>query len=215
MRKPNSQSSSFSRRIFARSLARNDLYQDRIYGTHKKILFSEIRGNVLEIGAGTGINLSYMPREVDWTGIEPNPHMHRYIFEKAAFLGMEVDVRTERAESLSLPGDLYDVVICTLVLCSVPDPSAALKQVLRVLKPGGKMLFIEHVAASEGAMLRSAQRAIRPLWRMLAGGCHPDRETGRLIMAAGFSSVDIEPFEASLPWTIRIIKPHIMGSAVK
>ena len=215
MCKPKAYLPTLYRRVFARTLAQNDLYQDRIYGTDKKNLFSDVQGEVLEIGAGTGVNLPYMPETVRWTGVEPDPNMHRYIYEKASFLGRSIDIRSEWAESLSLPDESIDFVICTLVLCSVRDPFRVLQEVLRVLKPGGALLFIEHVAASEGTALHKIQRMVRPLWRLAAGGCQPDRKTGPLISEAGFSSVEIEHFYAPVPWMVRIINPHIMGRAVK
>ena len=203
------------KRIFARSLAAGDVYQDKIYGEYKKQLFEDLEGHVLEIGAGTGINLPYMPAGVRWIGIEPNTFMHRHIYDKAKDLNVEVSVRTDLAESLIDPDDSLDAVISTLVLCSVANPLVVFSEILRVLKPGGRFVFIEHIAAKPDSRLRKAQRAIRPVWRSLADGCHVDREMDRIIGNAGFSSTEIRHFDAPVPFTAKVIKPHIMGWGVK
>lgn len=179
---------------------------------YKSPLFRGLTGTVLEIGPGSGANLPYLSRQpLKWVGVEPNRFMRRYLQEKALALGMEVDVRDGTAENLPAEENSVDAVVGTLVLCSVTDPRRVLDEVLRVLKPGGRYLFVEHVAAAEGTMLRRIQRCIRPLWRHFADGCLPDRETQRAIESAGFEDVRIESFHAPLP----VVKPHIVGVAVK
>lgn len=203
------------KRLFASSLASSEVHQDRIYGTFKKPLFSDLSGQVLEIGAGAGSNLSFIPADVEWTGVEPNPFMHRYILQKAKQLGLTVSVRTENAEELSLPNGQFDFVISTLVLCSVKDPARALSEIRRVLKPGGRFLFIEHVIAPLETRLHTAQRVIRPVWKWIADGCIVDRDTSILIEQAGFSETRIESIMPRVPITAFVIRPHIMGVAVK
>lgn len=204
---------SLYKKLFARSLAKGDLYQDRIYGNRKEDLFSGIHGDVLEIGAGTGVNLVYLPDQTTWTGIDPNPYMHRFVYDKAKDLDMEVNLCHGYAEQLPFDDNRFDAVISTLVLCSVSSIETSLQEIHRVLKPGGALYFIEHVIAPEGTLLRRFQRILKPAWKLVADGCMPDRDTGRLIQSAGFSSVDITPFAISLP--INLIRPHIMGKAIK
>ncbi len=205
----------FGKRLFARSLASSDLYQDQLYGEVKKELLHDVSGLVVEIGAGTGSNLPYLPENTSWIGIEPNPHMHKFVYQRAAYLKRDIHLQSGYAETLDFEADSVDVLISTLVLCSVKDQDLVLKEVLRVLKPGGKFIFIEHVAAEAGSALRRIQGLMRPLWRLLADGCNPDRKTGAAIEAAGFTEVSIKSFAPKVPLTIRLIRPHVMGTAIK
>ena len=201
------------KRFFARSLASGDLYQDKVYGERKIRLFKKLHGHVLEIGAGTGVNLPYIPEDVHWTGIDPNPFMHRFVHQKAEHLRMHVNVQLGDASQLAFKDHQFDCVLSTLVLCSVPNPGKAIQEIKRVLKPGGHFVFIEHVAAPKGTILRTTQKAIKPLWRLVADGCRPDRELGHLIERAGFSELQIESFNSGSP--VNLIKPHIMGWGTK
>jgi ubiquinone/menaquinone biosynthesis C-methylase UbiE len=137
--------------------------------------------------------------------------MEQHLRREAQWLGMKVELREGTAETLPAGDSSADVVICTLVLCSVVDQRQALSEVLRVLKPGGRFLFIEHVAAEPGTSLRRWQRWIKPLWRKMGDGCEPDRETRAALERAGFAKLEVEEFAAPVP----IFRPHIAGSAVK
>lgn len=201
---------SLYQRLFAYFLSTGDQQQHRIYGELKRALFADLEGTVVEIGPGTGVNLPYYPRGIRWIGIEPNPHMHDYVREKAAEHGIDVALHARSAIDTGLPDASADAVVSTLVLCSVPDLDATLTEVRRVLKPGGRLYFIEHVAAPKGTWLRTLQKGIKPLWRPLADGCHPDRETGAAIERAGFSDVQYQPFKTDVP----VVSPHIIGTAV-
>jgi len=201
---------SLYQRLFAHGLALGDEAQHRIYGARKRALFADLEGTVVEIGPGTGVNLPYLPRRIRWIGIEPNPHMHRFIHEAAAEQDMEVEIRTATASATGLPDASADAVISTLVLCSVPDLAAALTEIKRILKPSGRFLFIEHVAAPDGSWSRTLQRTVKPVWKCLADGCRPDRATGDAIEQAGFTDVRYRSFTAELP----VVAPHIIGTAV-
>ena len=173
-------------------------------------LFRAIHGNILEIGAGTGANFEFIPRGVHWTGVDPNSRGLRYIREAALRSGHDFEFRTGSAETLPFPDASFDSVACTLTLCSVKDPRVVLEEVRRVLRPGGQLLFMEHVAAAAGSLLLRRQRLLRPVFRCLAG-CTPDRDTASLLGAARFSTLEIEEFEVPLP----VVSPHICGRAVR
>lgn len=198
-------------RLFVWLLAKGSGPYQRAVADHKQRLFADVCGQVLEIGPGTGVNLVYYPPGIRWIGIEPNPYMHVYLKEEARRLGLSVDVRLGIAEQLEVDDQSVDVVISTLVLCSVPDVARVLREVLRVLRPGGRFLFMEHVAAPRGTPTRRRQEWIRPLWKVVGDGCRPDRETWVELENAGFDCVRIEHFRVPFP----IIGPHIMGQAVK
>src|SRR5262249_26422713 len=155
--------------------------------------------DVVELGPGTGINLPYFPRGVRWTGVEPNPYLRSRLRERAAGLGMAVAVQPGTAECSGLPDGAADAVVATLVLCSVEDVRAALAGVRRRLRPGGRFVFLEHVAAPPGSRLRRVQGALRPLWATVSDGCHPDRETWAEIERAGFSGLRYDRFRIDVP----------------
>jgi ubiquinone/menaquinone biosynthesis C-methylase UbiE len=184
---------------------------EQIVAQRKQALFSDLHGTVLEIGPGAGPNLRYYPADAAWIGVEPNVHMHPYLQQEAERLGRAITIETGTADHLPVPDNSVDAVVSTLVLCSVPDVAATLAEIQRVLKPGGRFLFIEHVAAPPGSRLRRMQGLIRPLWSAFADGCQPNRDTGALLDAAGFKRVRYQPFNVPAP----IIRPHIMGVATK
>ncbi len=201
----------FSQRVFAWAMARNHRYERFAAGLKQRLL-AGLAGTVVELGPGTGANLRYLDRErVRWIGIDPNPFMRPYLLREAERLGMAADCRMGTAYDLPVDDASVDAVICTLVLCSIDDPQRALGEVLRVLKPGGRLVFIEHVAAPPGSRLRRLQNFVLPLWKRIGDGCHPNRETGRELERAGFSSVEYERITAPLP----VVSPQIAGVARK
>lgn len=199
------------KRLFAWMMAQGSPEYEKAVGDRKRTLFANLHGDVLEIGPGTGPNLPYYAQDIHWIGIEPNPYMHSYLQKEAERLGLNIDLRCGTAERLEAEDNSMDAVVSTLVLCSVPDLPGTLQEVLRVLKPGGRFLFIEHVAAPRGTWLRRVQSGIRPMWKVLGDGCHPDRETWIGLENAGFESVNYQHFQAPFP----IVSPHIVGVATK
>src|SRR5262249_29270254 len=168
-------------------LSRGNRRYDAMVADEKRALLAPLEGTVLEIGPGGGNNLPFLRPGVRWIGIEPNPFFHDRLRARGARLGIDVDVRAAAAEAMPIADGSVDAVVASLVLCSVRDPGATLREVGRVLRPGGRFVFIEHVAAPHGSGLRVVQRALSPIWGAFADGCHPDRDTGRLIEAAGFA----------------------------
>jgi len=129
---------------------------------------------------------------------------------RAGLVDGAVSIITGVAEEIPLEDSSVDAVVGTLVMCSVPDVPLALQEIQRVLKPGGRYLFIEHVAAPAGTMDRFMQDLLTPLQQLLADGCHLNRDTAARIEAAGFDKVDLIRF--SVP-ELSIIGPHIAGIA--
>lgn len=176
----------------------------------KRALFAPLAGTVAEIGPGTGPNFAYLPAGVRWIGIEPNVHMHPYLERAARERGMAIEIRADDGAALPFADASLDGVITTLVLCSVADVRAVLAEIRRVLRPGGRYVFVEHVAAPEGTWLRRIQRWSNPISRWIGDGCEADRETWRWIESAGFAKVTLE--HARVP--LDIASPHIFGTAV-
>jgi ubiquinone/menaquinone biosynthesis C-methylase UbiE len=151
------------------------------------------RGEVLEIGFGSGLNLPhYDPAEVSriWA-LEPHPGMRRLAASAVASSPIEIEFLDLPAEEIPLADGSVDTVLMTYTLCSIADPQAALAAMARVLKPGGQLLFCEH-GASPDAAVRRWQARLNPLWKRLAGGCNLDREVPRLLVASGFSLDSLE-----------------------
>jgi SAM-dependent methyltransferase len=175
----------------------------------KERLLTPLTGDVLEIGAGAGANLRYLAPDVRYVAVEPNLHMHRYLRREADRLGVGLQIHPATGEALPVADRAFDAVVTTLVLCSVQDVSAVMTEVQRVLRPGGRFVFVEHVAARPGSRQRRVQRLVRPLWKRVGDGCEPDRELAAEIRAAGFDEVRIEAFETGIP----VAGPHIAGMA--
>lgn len=204
---------SLGKKLFAWMLSKSDNVQDKMYGKRKYELFKNLSGKVLEIGPGTGINFGYYPKHIEWVGLEPSTAMQPYLQQKAEESKIASTILTESAEYIPLPDASIDSVICTLVLCSVNVPETSVAEIKRVLKPGGTFIFIEHVGAAKGSASRKVQELIRPLWKKLADGCDPARDTGTTLDHAGFSHVTYENFGQPGPFGWKI--PHIAGEAVK
>lgn len=171
------------------------------------------RGRVLELGAGTGLNLELYPHEGldSLTVTEPDPHMFKQLRQRAAKVCAGADLVQAGAEDLPFEDDSFDTAVVTLVLCTVPNQPAALSEIARVLKPGGRLLFLEHVRSNHRDLARWQDRLEKP-WRFLGDGCHCNRDTEAAIHAAGFHAIEAESGE--LPKAPPIVKPLTRGSAL-
>jgi SAM-dependent methyltransferase len=168
-------------------------YINHIAGRHKEHAFDGLRAHtVLEIGPGTGANIHYLPAGAHLIAVEPSLAMHDRLRERCAAAGVELTILATGAESIPLPDESVDEVICSLVLCTVADPAQALAEIRRVLRPGGRFRFVEHVAAPRPGIRRGLQRAARRPWGWLFEGCRPDRPTPDLVAAAGFADTRVE-----------------------
>lgn len=177
----------------------------------RRDLLAGARGRVLELGAGTGLNLELYPDTVtDLTLTEPDPHMIKQLRKRVAEERRPAEVIEAPAEKLPFDDDSFDTVALTLVLCTVPNPAAALQEIKRVLKPDGQFLFLEHVRSRNPSLAKWQDRLEKP-WRFLGDGCHCNRDTVSAISAAGFQLGDVERPE--FPKVVPIVKPMAKGSA--
>jgi len=201
------------KRLFAWILKKGDTYNLKMYDSYKKSLFHDLKGTVAEIGPGTGVNLNYLPPGIKWIGIEPNEAFHHELKKRAEGLGIKAELLGGDATNIPLPDNSMDAVLCTLVLCSVVNPVKAVAEMKRILKPGGKLIFIEHVAALAGTGLRKAQNVFNPFNRLAADGCNCNRETWSILENGGFTNLQLS--HNRVKGTMKLHAPHIMGYAVK
>ena len=175
----------------------------------RRNLLGSLSGRVLEIGAGTGLNAAHYPSSVtELVLTEPEEAMTRVLRRKPE--ASRATVVQASADALPFPDGHFDAVVGTLVLCSVPRPEAALTEIRRVLKPGGRLVFMEHVRSPDPRTARWQDRLNRP-WRAINVGCNCNRDTEASIRAAGLEIVDLETrrFE-KMP---RLASPAILGAA--
>ncbi len=176
-------------------------------------LLQDLTGEVLEVGAGTGVSLPHYPEAVTRLVLcEPDRHMRRRLHATCGSSGLrQVEVSDASLEALPMAPASFDVVVSSLVLCSVPDVHAALAEIFRVLRPGGCFVFLEHVAADGNPRRLQWQRRIEPVWKRFAGNCHLTRRTEEAIIAAGFEieRIQRESIRRAMPFA----RPSIRGVA--
>ena len=200
------------RRIFAALYDRQLRPLERGWlGQRRGALLGELTGQVLEVGAGTGGNLAHYRHAGKVVACEPDPAMRARLAGKLADAPVPVQLCDAAAEALPFADQSFDVVVCTLVLCTVPDPPAALAESYRVLRPGGRLAFLEHVRG-RGRLARW-QDQLTPLQVWFAGGCHPNRDTQAAIADAGFAVGPLEVFEPTP--NSPITRPFIQGAATR
>jgi SAM-dependent methyltransferase len=177
----------------------------------RQLVVPQAQGRVLEIGIGTGLNLAFYNRSkiAGLTGVDPAAQMHALAQKRSRRAGIEVDLVPVSAERLPLSDASFDTVVCTYTLCSIPDPLAALGEMRRVLKPGGKLLYAEHGLAPDDAVARHQAR-IEPWWSKVAGGCHLTRNVPALLREAGFT---VQGRAAYIAWP-RSLSYNYWGEAI-
>lgn len=169
-------------------------------------------GRTLDLGAGTGANLPLFPAAVsELVLVEPDPHMLKKLRGRLGAGGAPTTVVQAGAEALPFEDSSFDTAVFTLVLCTVPDPAAALAEAARVLRPGGRLLFVEHVRSRHPGLARWQDRLERP-WRFLGDGCHCNRDTAATVEASPFTLESLE--HGRLPKAPPIVRPLVRGSAV-
>jgi ubiquinone/menaquinone biosynthesis C-methylase UbiE len=197
--------------LFARVYARVGHLMDAEIGDHRRRLLTGLRGRVLEVGAGNGLNFPHYPVTVTQVlAVEPEPHLRRLAQAAARQAPVPIRVVAGTAEALPARDATVDAVVASLVLCTVADPDQALAEIGRVLRPGGRLRFYEHVRATDPRLARWQDRLERP-WGWLVGGCHPNRDTPAAITAAGLQLVALDRFDlAAMP---ALARPHVLGVA--
>ena len=180
---------------------------------HRKELLKRSAGRTIEIGAGTGINLAHYPDDLDeLVLVEPDAAMRRRLAGRLARSSRRARLVEAPAARLPFPDGSIDTVVFTLVLCTVDAPDLALQEIVRVLKPDGQLLFIEHVR-SDSPRLASWQDRLANPWRRFARGCRCNRATAELMVASGFELEDLD--DASWRAMPPIVRPLIVGRARK
>jgi ubiquinone/menaquinone biosynthesis C-methylase UbiE len=200
--------------LFARGFDQLIRLVEREAGTHRAAMLAGASGRVVEIGAGNGMNFSHYPPAVDdVVALEPEPYLRARAEEAARSSPVPVTVTDALAEELPLDDGSFDTAVASLVLCSVPDPSRALAELRRVLRPGGELRFYEHVRsdAPRKARLQTFLDG-SGVWPRLAGGCHCARDTISVIKAAGFDVARTRPVTLGPSWSV--MSPHLIGAAV-
>jgi len=150
-------------------------------------------GIVLEIGFGSGLNLPYYKNVTKLYALEPSAELYKIAQKEIKNVSFPVEHLQVSAEKIPLPDNSVDSVVSTWTLCTIPRPEIALKEILRVLKPGGKFSFIEH-GKSPKNFTAKLQKWLTPVSKFIGGGCHLDREIDRLIREAGFNIQKMEQF---------------------
>ena len=198
--------------LFARGYDRfNKIAEDAGLRDKRRALLARAQGRTLEIGAGTGVNVELYPDSVtELVLTEPDSQMGRQLQKKLAGLGRAAEVVDAGGERLPFPYASFDTVVATLVLCTIPDPGAALAEIARVLKPTGHLLFLEHVRSSDPRVAGWQDRIERP-WEYFGRGCHPNRDTLATIQASALEVVEVE--RDRIPKAPPIVRPLIVGEA--
>jgi ubiquinone/menaquinone biosynthesis C-methylase UbiE len=182
-------------------------------GDHRQALLADASGDVLEIGGGTGANLDYYCDRVrTLTIVEPEKPMLRRLQRHIEQRGSQAKALRAPAEDLPFNDASFDVVVSTLVLCTVDDVPRALRELHRVLRPGGRLLFIEHVRSDDEKLARTQDRML-PINVRVAHGCHPNRRTLDSIRDAGFEITSLE--HDTLKHAPKFIQPLIVGAATR
>ena len=182
-------------------------------GQARDEISAQLHGRLLIVGLGPAQDLHHLPSAVtEVVGVEPSASMRRAArpqIDQAARDGLRVEVLDAVAEDLPLPNDSVDSVLFAYVLCSVDDPDQAVAEALRVLRPGGTIAVLEHVAGSPGSWMRRAQDVVSPVWPRIAAGCRCNQDTRAVFEAAG---VDVSGLRETTMVPLPPVAPALVGT---
>jgi ubiquinone/menaquinone biosynthesis C-methylase UbiE len=200
--------------LFARMYPRlSRTAEQRGAAEHRRLLLAGLEGRVIEVGAGHGLNFPYYPLTVtELVAVEPEPHLRELAQGTAQRAPIPITIVEGAAEELPAGDDQFDAAVASLVLCSVDDPVAALREITRVLRPGGELRFYEHVISTRPGWARVQRALDATIYTPLAGGCHLARDTGAAIRQAGFEMDREERILFKGSRGAPAI-PHILGAA--
>ena len=173
-----------------------------VLAERRKVLLSGLKGNILEIGAGTGVNFQFYTKEASVLAIEPSPYMLRQAKEKKKD---RKNIRLVQAtveqcyQDKVVQKNSMDAIVCTLVLCTIPDPQKALNYFYQWLKPDGILIIIEHIKSPD-PWKGKVQDFLTPAWKVIGEGCHLNRKTDQMIMQAGFQPLEEDYFTYQVLW---------------
>lgn len=185
--------------------------EERVLSRHRRRLLGGLSGDVLEVGSGTGINFGFYPSECKVIASEPSAQMLRFAEERVRSENVKADITLVQTGVGSpeldkmIPETSLDAIVCTLVLCTIPDPVAAIRSFKRWLKPDGKLIVLEHVHAHTQPR-RKVHELINPTWKVLAEGCHLTRDTPKLLQEEGFVPMEEEQFTKVLPFYVAVMR---------
>ena len=201
--------------VFARFFVRSSAAMERGgMAGHRRTLLDGLTGEVIEVGAGNGLNFHHYPPEVTRVlAVEPDPYLRAHAEQAAQQVKTPIEVVDGIADDLPADDASYDAAVVSLVLCSVPDQHRALREIHRVLRPEGRLRFLEHVRGRSAALRRVQTLLDRTIWPVFVGGCHTGRDTAAAIRTAGFTIDSIDHFRFPDCRLTLPASPHIGGTA--
>lgn len=185
--------------------------EQRVLSRYRKQLLEPLQGNILEVGSGTGINFKLYPKGCHVIASEPSGHMLKYAEERLKMEPVEADIELVLAGVGSqdlekhVPENGFDAIVCTLVLCTIPKPEAAVASFKRWLKPEGKLIILEHVHG-KSKRRKVFHNLINPAWKRFAEGCHINRDTAKMLKDSGFVSEWEHDFVKVLPFHVSVMR---------
>ncbi len=204
--------------IFARLYARISAQAEgKGQADHRRRVLAGLEGRVIEVGAGNGLNFAHYPPTVsEVVAVEPERYLRAHAEHTAAEAAVPIRVVDGLADALPAERGGFDAGVASLVLCTVPDPAAALAELHRVIRPGGELRFYEHVLAKQPGLARLQRAAERSgFWPLVGGGCHPARDTEAAIREAGFEIESCDRFDFRPALVELVVQPRILGKARK